>query len=202
MCQSVIWFRRRTFWAYFVNCDLINNNKTTVVKLGTCIVNVLSQGHVKYYIVNVLMVKRKFHHEGPKGEKRHNLSPSLTSAVDGGGWSAPRPGRFTPRKDNRYPLYRRLGGSHSRCIKILPPPGFDPRTVQPVACRYTNWAIPAHELNVIFQLDSKTTHFWTYVYMNVVLCLCVKNPWSCPSISDIFHILYRSLWYPTCFRSK
>jgi hypothetical protein len=27
--------------------------------------------------------------------------------------------------------------------KILPPPGFDPRTVQSEASRYTNWAIPA-----------------------------------------------------------
>ena len=25
-----------------------------------------------------------------------------------------------------------------------PPPGFDPRTVQPVASRYTDWAIAAH----------------------------------------------------------
>ena len=25
-----------------------------------------------------------------------------------------------------------------------PPPGFDPRTVKPVASRYTNWAIPAY----------------------------------------------------------
>jgi hypothetical protein len=27
--------------------------------------------------------------------------------------------------------------------KILPPPGLDPRTVQPVAIRYTDWAIAA-----------------------------------------------------------
>jgi hypothetical protein len=27
--------------------------------------------------------------------------------------------------------------------KISPPPGFDPRTVQPVASRYTDYAIPA-----------------------------------------------------------
>jgi hypothetical protein len=26
------------------------------------------------------------------------------------GWLAPRPGRFTPGKETRYPLYRRLGG--------------------------------------------------------------------------------------------
>jgi hypothetical protein len=29
------------------------------------------------------------------------------------------------------------------CEKSRPPPGFDPRTVQPVASRYTDWAIPA-----------------------------------------------------------
>jgi hypothetical protein len=28
--------------------------------------------------------------------------------------------------------------------EISPPPGFDPRTVQPVASRFTDYAIPAH----------------------------------------------------------
>jgi hypothetical protein len=44
-----------------------------------------------------------------------------------------------------YPLYRRLGGPQSRSgwvRKISPPPGLDPRTVQPVASRYTDCAIP------------------------------------------------------------
>jgi hypothetical protein len=39
-------------------------------------------------------------------------------------------------------LYRRLGGPQDRSgrvRKISPPPGFDPRTVQPVASRYTDW---------------------------------------------------------------
>ena len=43
----------------------------------------------------------------------------------------------------RYPLYRRLGGPQGRSgqvWKISPPPGFDPRTVQPVASRYTDYA--------------------------------------------------------------
>jgi hypothetical protein len=30
------------------------------------------------------------------------------------------------------------------CGKISPPPGFDPRTAQPIASRYTDGAIPAH----------------------------------------------------------
>jgi hypothetical protein len=45
----------------------------------------------------------------------------------------------------QYPLYRRLGGPQNRSgrvRKISPPPGFDPRTVQPVASCYTDWAIP------------------------------------------------------------
>jgi len=40
-------------------------------------------------------------------------------------------------------LYRRLGGPQGRSgqvRKILSPPGFDPRTVQPVASRYTDYA--------------------------------------------------------------
>jgi len=47
----------------------------------------------------------------------------------------------------RYPLYRRLGGTQGRSgwvWKIPPLPIFDPRTVHPVAIRYTDWAIPTH----------------------------------------------------------
>jgi hypothetical protein len=48
-----------------------------------------------------------------------------------------------------YPLYRRLGrpqGCSGRVLKISPPPGFDPRTSQFVASRYTDYAIPAHAI--------------------------------------------------------
>ena len=65
------------------------------------------------------------------------------------GWvvnATPRP--LYPREKTRYPLCRRLDGPqgrYGRVWKILPPPqtGFDPRTVQPVASCYTDWAIPA-----------------------------------------------------------
>ena len=51
-----------------------------------------------------------------------------------------------PPGNTRYPLYRRLGGPQGRSglvRKKSPPPGFYPRTVQPVANRCTDWAIPA-----------------------------------------------------------
>ena len=38
-------------------------------------------------------------HEGPEGEQRYSSTFSLTSALDGGGWSTPRTGRFPPGKD-------------------------------------------------------------------------------------------------------
>ena len=47
-------------------------------------------------------VKVKIHsrtgHEGPEVEQRYSSTLSLTSALHGGGWSTPRPGRFTPRE--------------------------------------------------------------------------------------------------------
>jgi hypothetical protein len=62
--------------------------------------------------------------EGPEEEKRRSSTLSLTSALDAGLWSTPRLGRFTPGKETRYPLCRRLGGSQGRSgrvRKISPP---------------------------------------------------------------------------------
>ena len=62
------------------------------------------------------------------------------------------PRQLNPRNEARYPLYSRLGepqGRSKRVRKILPPPGFDPGTVKPVASRYTDHAIPAH----LFQIS-------------------------------------------------
>ena len=89
-----------------------------------------------------LKYKGKFHsiifHEGTEVEWRYSSTLSLTSALDGGGWSTPCLGRFIPGEETRYPLYGRLGGPQDqsgRVWKISPSPGFDPRTVQPVASR-------------------------------------------------------------------
>jgi hypothetical protein len=51
---------------------------------------------------------------GTKGERRCSFYSFLTLAVNGGEWSASRPGRaLPPGKDLRHPLYRRLGGPQS-----------------------------------------------------------------------------------------
>ena len=67
----------------------------------------------------------------------------MTTALEGGDGSASRPGRSLPLGKTRYPLYRRLVGPQGRSgqvQKISSSPGFDLRTVQPVASRYTDWA--------------------------------------------------------------
>jgi hypothetical protein len=55
----------------------------------------------------------------------------MTTALEGGECSTPLPGRNLPPGKDRYPVYRRLGGTQGRfglVRKISPPPGFDPRT--------------------------------------------------------------------------
>jgi hypothetical protein len=67
----------------------------------------------------------------------------LTSALEGGEGSASCPSRTLPPGKTRYPLYRRLGRPQDRSgevRKISPSPGFDPRTVQPVGSRCTDYA--------------------------------------------------------------
>ena len=70
----------------------------------------------------------------------YNSYLSLTSALEGVGGLRHVAAALPPRK-TRYPMCRRLGGPQSqtgRVRKNLPPPGFDPRTVQPVASLYTD----------------------------------------------------------------
>ena len=77
------------------------------------------------------------------------------------GWSSTtRPGRFISGEQARYALYRRLGGPQGRSgrvQKISPQPVFDPRTVWPVASRYTVYAIPDHTVNT--RILSHYIHF-------------------------------------------
>jgi len=93
--------------------------------------------------------KGKFHpktgHEGPEGEWRYSLTLSLTSVLDGVDGQRHASPALLPRY---RPVTHCVGGwlvprvSADGCEKTRPPPGFDPRTVQPVASRYTDYVIP------------------------------------------------------------
>jgi len=52
----------------------------------------------------------------------------MTAALEGGEWSAARPGRTAPQGKKIYPFYRRLGGpqGQSGWAENLVPLGFHP----------------------------------------------------------------------------
>jgi hypothetical protein len=91
-------------------------------------------------------------HGGVLGEWMYSSTHSLTSALHGGEWSASRPCRFTPREI--VPGTHWIGGwvgiiavLDAVVKRKIPSPRreWNPRTpiIQPVAQRYTDWAITA-----------------------------------------------------------
>jgi hypothetical protein len=67
----------------------------------------------------------------------------MTMALEGGEGSASRPGCSLPRERPRTHCTGGWVGPRAgldRCRKSPPPLGFDARTVQPIASRYTDWA--------------------------------------------------------------
>jgi len=76
----------------------------------------------------------------PRGWVEVLLYSSITAALEGGEWSAARPGRTLPLGKTRYPFCRRLGGPQSRSGRAekLVPTGIRSRTVQPIVSRYTD----------------------------------------------------------------
>ena len=92
---------------------------------------------------------------------------SLTSALNGVGGESHDPAALPPGKI-RYPLYRRLGGPQCRSRLVRKSSltsGFDPRTVQLVASRYTDWATPAQTR----KHDAQNVHLNFCIVMNDLL---------------------------------
>ena len=74
------------------------------------------------------------------------------------------PGRSLPPGKTGYTLYRRQAGPQGRSGRVenLTPPGFDPRTVQPIAHSLYRLSYPAHKYikNTFFKISkiSKIRH--------------------------------------------
>jgi len=64
----------------------------------------------------------------------------MTTALEGGEWSAACPGRTLPPEKIGYPFYRRSGGSQGRSGRAenLVPTGIRSRTVQPLVRQLLN----------------------------------------------------------------
>jgi len=88
----------------------------------------------------------------------------MTAALEGGEWSAARPGRTLPPGKTRYPFYRRLGGPQGRSGRAenLVSTGIRSRTVQPVVSRYTDWATWPTIRNLIHLNYKKLKRYMLY----------------------------------------
>ena len=90
----------------------------------------------------------------------------MTTALEGGEWSAARPGRTLPPGKTQYPFYRRLGGPQGRSgwAENLVPTGIRSRTVQPVDSRYTDWATrPTTKICTWWKFQTETSLFSSYI---------------------------------------
>jgi hypothetical protein len=111
------------------------------------------------------------------GERRYSSYSFTTLALDGGEWSASRPGRaLLPGKKPPIPTVQEAGwaskagpDTEARGKILFPCRGsnLDRPVVQSVARHYTDWATPV------------PTHTHTYMYIHIFLCgmylLCMKR---------------------------
>ena len=74
----------------------------------------------------------------------------MTTVLEGGEWSAGRPGRTLPPGKTRHSFYRGLGGPQGRSGRAenLVPTGIRSRTVQPVVSHYTGWATWPNDFSI------------------------------------------------------
>ena len=140
---------------------------------------------------------------------------------------ASRPGRSLPRE---RPGTHCTGGwvgtrvGLDRCGKSRPPPGFVPRTVQPVASRYTDWASRpmsshiGHEYSLTAmqkpELDSSCSNHVPASSIERTACRshAVRQLSLCGPLTGLIPVIYvaahcrRNLWFKmsivTCWRAR
>jgi hypothetical protein len=95
------------------------------------------------------LVRPRIGHEGLEGEKRYSSTLSLTSALDGVGGQRHALATYSRERPRTHCTGGLVGprAGLEGLGKSRHPPGFDPRTVQPVAIRYTDCAVPPRNVS-------------------------------------------------------
>jgi hypothetical protein len=118
----------------------------------------------------------------------------MTTVLEGDERSASRPGRSLPPGKTQDPLYGRLVGLQGQSWqvrKISPPPGFDPQTVQPVASRYTDYAIRPTHWNITELKKRFASAFQVRVWHEYMRygCYCAVSSQLPPQNSKPVHVI-------------
>jgi len=112
----------------------------------------------------------------------------MTTALEGGEWSAARPGRTLPPEKTRYSFYRRMGGPQGRSGRAenLVPTGIRSRTVQPIVSRYTDWATRS-----TFHLNN------TQIFSSYCISIIRTNSWCCFFTFSVLRLVFRGRGTPS-----
>ena len=119
----------------------------------------------------------------PEREYMYNSTLPLTSALAGGGWSTPRPGRL-PTGMTPYPLYRKMDGPQGRSGgvgKFSPPTGIrsPDRPARSESLYRLNYPGPPYSVGIRRFICRDKTCVTTHLSISDV-----KNRWSYASISS------------------
>ena len=114
---------------------------------GSCILYFVSDTHIHTHLIYIyiyiyiyIQSSPQNRPRKPRGKVEAQLYSFFNLGTRGVGGQRHTPAAL-PSGKTRYLLYKRLGeiqGRSGQVWKISPPPRFDPRTVQPVASRYTD----------------------------------------------------------------
>jgi len=87
--ETVTWSKFQTKDLYVLGAPVQNLVATAIWRQGILCPSLR---------VSIVEVHPITGHEGPEREQMYSSTLPSTTALDGGGWSTPRPGRFTPRE--------------------------------------------------------------------------------------------------------
>jgi len=104
----------------------------------------------------------------------------MTAALEGGEWSAARPGRTLPPEKTRYPFYSRLGGPQgwSGRAENLVTAGIQSRTVHPVAQSLYRLSYRVHlsvqyEVKIARNSNQSLSYFSKNDFTHIQYCRCI-----------------------------
>jgi hypothetical protein len=106
-------------WDILIFLGLVPKESPCIIRCGNH--NTLIAGKIKkslYFVQRKGTVHPRTGHEGSEGEQKYSSTVSLTSALDGGGWWTPRPGRFTPGNDP-VPIVQEAGWATVQVWTVL-----------------------------------------------------------------------------------
>ena len=118
-------------------------------------------------------------------EAEVQLQPIRNPALEGSGWSALRPGRFTPGKERATIAHQagRASGTVWKGMEGFSPTGFPPTDRPAVANRCTHYAIPAAiilQYNLLlysilyYTLIHYTALYTIYIYIYYTVLYCTR----------------------------